>query len=884
MSSRFAAALDKSLRRAAAFGLDRPRLTLWITAILAVLSVASGFAMRFKADVTDLMPASTAEAHRLLQNVFGAGDSAFALVTADRPAADELLRVARSTADALNGESQVQSVSFGVSGLAEKMSSAELLSKAFLFAGKRELEELRRLLTPAGLAAQTQKQALELGLPGLGEAEEWARRDPLELRRFLIARAAPLRGGFRFLAGSLHFLSTDARSILIRIDGRASCADIEAVKEIMPKIEAALRRSMLAVETKSSPPLRLELGLTGGYAYAREMEASVRADLTWNNTGSMLLCLVLVALAYRSLSLVWPSLLALSAGMVIGFGAFSLLQRELVTLAFVSGAALAGLGIDYVIYVTLRAFSDPRGPCRESVIDAVEATGRPILLAAVSTAAGFLTFPLAGERFLSDVGVLSAVGILSCAVAAIVVLPALLVRWIRRADSLRKRGIDVRMREPMDFGAGWLARLGLQWPKSAFGLSVASAVAAVAYLVARPPALEKDLRRMQPAGSEAVRAQQAITEAFGGAESPVLVILDSSSGENRPDVAQKGDAGPELAAVEAAARLDGFLHELLKSGDIAAWSSPSCLVPAPSEQEVVKEILQSLDADSLIASFRSSLEDNGFDPIELSGALETFGRALRPREVVTPDFLRGLGLGAEIDKLLRKENGKGYALIAINPSKQLWRAEDQEQLTAALETALQKAGTKGVVTGLQILSARQASGLLQEFLRVSAAASLAVVVIVFAYFRGVVSSLLALMPVVLGTIWMMLGCTWLDVPLNFMNVGVLPMVLGTGVDIGVHLAAQCLEDPAGDVEKVLKHAGGSIMLASLTTLASFGTMIWSTSPGLVSVGVMSTLGTIGCLIASLVSLPAALVLHSHRVRRLKGLREIPGTLQQKRMI
>jgi predicted RND superfamily exporter protein len=93
------------------------------------------------------------------------------------------------------------------------------------------------------------------------------------------------------------------------------------------------------------------------------------------------------------------------------------------------------------------------------------------------------------------------------------------------------------------------------------------------------------------------------------------------------------------------------------------------------------------------------------------------------------------------------------------------------------------------------------------------------------------------------------------------------MVLGTGVDIGVHLAAQCIDEPDGDVEKVVRHAGGSIMLASLTTLASFGTMIWSTSPGLVSVGAMSTLGTVGCLVATLVTLPAALILYVNRRRR-----------------
>ena len=866
MNSRLGASIDRALGRAASVSLDHPRLTIWITLLLVLASIAAGFTLRFKADVTDLMPASTVEAHRVLQHVLGAGDSAFALITASRPAAAELLQVAQDAASQLESLPQIRSVSFGYSGLADKMTSPELLSKATLFAGKQSLDELRALLTPRGIAAQVEKQALQLGLPGLGEAEAWARRDPLELRRFLVARTAPLRGGFRFLPGSLHFLSEDARSILIRIDGRIPCSDIEAVKKIMPSIEVALRNAIGRVEA-AAPPLRLGLGLTGGYAFAREMEASVRADLTWNNTGSMLLCLALVAIAYRSFSLVLPSVLALVAGMVLGFGAYTLLQRDLVTLAFVSGAALAGLGIDYVIYVTLRAFSDPRGPSRESVIEAVEATGRPILLAAVSTAAGFLTFPLAGERFLSDVGLLSSVGILACAASAIVILPALLVPWIRRAEKLRAQGVDVRMREPTDFGASWLAALGLRFPRASFWLSLASAVLGTLYLCLRPPVLEKDLRKMQPAGSEAVRTQQAITETFGGAESPVLVILKATSPSEVGASRTASDRTPEIAAVEAAARLDGPLEDLLASGAIAAWASPTCLVPAPLEQAAVLEVLRSLDPEALVQALRVSLEENGFELAELGTVVDTFAQAIRPGGIVTPDFLRGLSLGAEIDKLLGQENDTGYALVSVHPAQQLWQAEDQERLTGALEAALRNSGTEGIVTGLQVLSARQASGLLQEFLRVSAAATIAVVVIVVAYFRGAAESALALLPLFLGTLWMMLGCQWLDIPLNFMNVGVLPMVLGTGVDIGVHLAAQCIDEPDGDVEKVVRHAGGSIMLASLTTLASFGTMIWSTSPGLVSVGTMSTLGTVGCLVATLVTLPAALILYVNRRRR-----------------
>jgi hypothetical protein len=857
MPSLLEASVDRALVRAAVLALKRPWTTAAAATILAALSIASGLGMRFHSEVTDLVPASTVEAFRRLEEVFGGGESAFLLVRADRPAPAELVELGRRLAKDLETEPLVSSVSSGWSELSERLLTTDVMALAPLFADPAGLDQLEKLLTPEGIRAQVEKQALRMGLPGIGEAERWAERDPLELRRFLISRVSALKGGFRFLPGSLHFLSEDARSILVKIDGRVRPADIPSVKKLVSSINSSARRAQAALEAAAERPLHLDLGLTGGYAYAFEMEAMVRSDLSWNNSGSVLLCLVLVALAYRRVGLVLPSLAALVIGMVIGFGAFSLIRREVVTLAFVSGAALAGLGIDYVIYITLRAFSDPRGPSRTSVIAGVRATGRSILLASVTTAAGFLTFPLTGEKFLSDVGLLSAVGIIACGAASIVVLPALLVPWVRRGQRKPGAGKAVRGLQPRDFGASWLTSLALAWPAPVFTASILAGLGSLAYLMVVPPRLERDLRRMSPPSSIAARTQEAIAATFGGAESPVFLFVE-------------GNAGPgtaEVEAVEAAARLEPALHDLLEDGVITAWSSPASLIPSLREQTAARAVLLRADAGGLVEAFRSALEEEGFDLSAFQDDMETFRRALRPGELLTPALLRRLGLAAEVKKLVGESGGKGYALVAVHPAKQLWRSEDQERVFTKLEDTLLKAGVRGSVAGLQVLSAKESSALLAEFLWISSIACAAMVGIVLVSFRGIVGSIIALLPVALGTLWMMVACDLLGIRLNFMNVGVLPMVLGTGVDIGIHVARQYMDEPGHDVRALAAMTGGSVMLASLTTLASFGTMIFSITPGLASVGSMATLGTIGCLVASLVTVPATLVLHSRTVRR-----------------
>ena len=115
---------------------------------------------------------------------------------------------------------------------------------------------------------------------------------------------------------------------------------------------------------------------------------------------------------------------------------------------------------------------------------------------------------------------------------------------------------------------------------------------------------------------------------------------------------------------------------------------------------------------------------------------------------------------------------------------------------------------------------------------------------------------LALLPAALGTLWTAGAFVLLGAQLNLMNLGVLPMVLALGVDDGIHvvhghLGAESPRDHAIEV---------GVLLTSLTTLVAFGSLALSRNRGIASVGLLTLLGVTGCLLASVVVLPALLEL------------------------
>jgi uncharacterized protein len=99
-------------------------------------------------------------------------------------------------------------------------------------------------------------------------------------------------------------------------------------------------------------------------------------------------------------------------------------------------------------------------------------------------------------------------------------------------------------------------------------------------------------------------------------------------------------------------------------------------------------------------------------------------------------------------------------------------------------------------------------------------------------------------------------------PLNPANIIALPLVLGVGVDNGVHLLHDYLIRRREGFRSVSYPIARGVLVKGLTTMIGFGTLMISTQRGLAGLGLCLTLGVGCCLLASLVLLPALLQLLS----------------------
>jgi predicted RND superfamily exporter protein len=145
-------------------------------------------------------------------------------------------------------------------------------------------------------------------------------------------------------------------------------------------------------------------------------------------------------------------------------------------------------------------------------------------------------------------------------------------------------------------------------------------------------------------------------------------------------------------------------------------------------------------------------------------------------------------------------------------------------------------------------------------------AALVILALVWLDFRSLRWTLLAVTPTALGVALGAGVLRLLGVAFNPLNVLALPIVLGAAVDNGVHVVHRFRAE-GGDVARTLAGAGRGVLFCAATTLAGFGTLIFTAHRGLAGFGLALTVGAGTSLVASLWVLPELLRLCAPRSPR-----------------
>ncbi len=628
----------------------------------------------------------------------------------------------------------------------------------------------------------------------------------------------------------------------------------------------------------------IDVHLTGDIALKYDQWQSVRRGAKLASIVSTLLVAGILFAGLGSLWLVFISLLVLTIGLIwtAGFASIAVGHLNLISVTF--AVLYIGLGVDYAIHFCLhykeliQGGSDRPEALRRTTGD----IGTSLLLCAFTTALGFYAFVPTAFAGMSELGIISGTGMFINLFITFTVLPPMLSL---APLSFRKRGIKT-----LSYCTRSFSSLSSRYAR---GISIGTLILAIGtlFLLPRVSFDRNTLDLRDPNSESVITLKQLLANSKTSPWHLNVLAPDLKTARAYATSLEKLDLVYKCITIE------NFIpsHQAEKLGtiaDIALLIGPELLKTAhspppglPEQMSAIHNFSLSLETylktanDSPLAHAASTLYT---DLMHLDAALNVQGQKRYmlqdlDRSLLSslPSQLRLLQASLEADRITQNNLPKdlvsrwisrdGRYRVEILPKENLLDKAALRRFVVAVHSVVPNA------IGPPVVDLQAGDAVVKAFQQASILSLLAITVLLLILMRPRSDTILVLLPLLLAGGFTAAASVLFDIPFNFANVIALPLLLGVGVDNGIHIVHRARVMPLSVSQILHTSTAQAVVYSALTTICSFGSLGLSTHRGIRSMGELLTIGISFTLICTLVVLPA--LLKSRQEASMKGIEQ-----------
>ncbi|MFL2935338.1 MAG: MMPL family transporter [Myxococcota bacterium] len=612
--------------------------------------------------------------------------------------------------------------------------------------------------------------------------------------------------------------------------------------------------------------------ITGNPALNYEEMIGLAWDLGLGGVICFFFVIAILFRALRSFKLVMAAVVTLLTGLIwsAAYAAATVGHLTLVSASF--AILFIGLGVDFGIHLGM-AYADQlrSGKAHEEALrSAANQVGGSLLICTFTTAIGFFVFVPTDYLGVAELGLIAGGGMFIIFFLTLTLMPALLSRWLR-VDP------QAELSKELHFRSTWW-RVFDSYP----GAVIVVAAAAFIFSLTQIPSARFDVNvvEMRDPTTESVQTfNDLLSES--GALSPWFVNSVAGDLESANRLA---DQMRSLDTVSHTLTLSNYVPEEQEE-KLEILSDLGYLMDAPplrSELAPEADLKKQVAALKQLRDYLSQpwLEEEGSDLRQSVRLLRDEINVFLDRLEVDPDPDAALekldelllsGLAGQIERLRtavetsavslddlpqdlvdRMVSSDGQVRIQIFPAEDLSNETAFVRFTDEVQNLDPNAA--GVAMNLVGFGRATRSSFEQALLSAISIISL----ILLALWRRIGPVLLVMAPLLLSSVTTVAAMALLDIPFNFANVIVIPLMLGIGVDSGIHLVhrAEALREEGGDLMD--STTARAVFYSALTTVISFGTLALSSHQGVASLGMVLSIGMVLTVFSNLVFLPALL--------------------------
>lgn len=608
----------------------------------------------------------------------------------------------------------------------------------------------------------------------------------------------------------------------------------------------------------------ISVTLTGREPLTFDELASVVFNVKIAAAISTLAIIIFLGLGIRSWRMIAIIMGVLFVGIswTFGWAAFSVGELNLISAAFV--VLFLGISVDFSIHVALRYREEyQKNPNIEAAMLVVaEKAGPAISLCALATAIGFLSFVPTEFFGVRDLGIIAGGSMFFALLSSWTLLPALLV-FLKPSDLESKQDISPNIVSKLSTNI-------YEWVRWRF--RAISVVAILLGVLAFPTALkigfDYSALAIKDPNSESVIGLRKLLSS-GLFTSYTATIL----AKNRKEALETAKTFENLELVR---RVDTHLAFVPKKQNkkLELIEEASFFMASVFSTSTNKTVLNNATIAQATKKLLRILVQKGKTKTGLTTEEKNLGKNLmellrkKPEALVQlsqklmGDFderleLLETSLSAEsfgfdeLPKNVRRESETEDGQIKVS----IYPKEDLTETAALIRFVKLMEKHHDAVGGRPAGEYEVGALMVRSFQTALVLGAISITLLLLISLRSITKTILVLVPIILTAIWTLAFCVWFDIAFNFVNILVLPLLLGLGVANGIHILSRTQQqDRLSDVMR--SSTPVAVFLSNATTLASFGSVSVATHWGLQSMGITLSIAMILMMISALIILPA----------------------------
>ncbi|MBW9221416.1 MMPL family transporter [Methanothermococcus sp. SCGC AD-155-M21] len=212
-----------------------------------------------------------------------------------------------------------------------------------------------------------------------------------------------------------------------------------------------------------------------------------------------------------------------------------------------------------------------------------------------------------------------------------------------------------------------------------------------------------------------------------------------------------------------------------------------------------------------------------------------------------------------------------YSMVVVNAYTDV--GGDQKKLLRVMDGVYERIEDSPTPIGVEVictgtLSMRKLTNTLMKESQAftSLVGGIGILIVLFIYFRKPFSTVMPLIPVIVAVIWTGGAMGILGIPVDMATAGMGSLLLGMGIDYGIHLMHRYEEERnkkntlAKSIETAVVSTGMAVIVTTATTIVGFLALTIAPLPMMANLGKVCGLGIFFCMVSVITLLPALLVI------------------------